>query len=106
MYPNGLMACVSPVTIALPKPVWPASNHRTIRLGSKVVVVGGSIGGIVAARELQARGCKIRVIEAAHEIGGGKCETIEIDGRDYNVGAYLVSMTGPLRNLPKKPTSR
>ena len=72
MYPNGMLARVSPVTIALPKPVWPASNHRTIRPGSKVAVVGGSIGGIVAAREFQARGCEVRVIEAAHEIGGGK----------------------------------
>lgn len=102
MYPLGLMACVCSIKQPLPRSVWPADNPRTLKPGSSVVVVGGSIGGLVAARELQQRGCDVRVIEAASEIGAGKCETVEIDGRSYDVGAHLVSMTGPVAELAKE----
>ncbi|GAB5553390.1 MAG: hypothetical protein Sapg2KO_29810 [Saprospiraceae bacterium] len=99
-YPLGLRgyATKREVSLAFPVPLSP-NTSKSITPGSKVIVVGGGIGGLVAAYELQKRGCKVTVFEAAKEIGVGKCETLEIDGHLYNVGAHIVRLDGPIKNL-------
>ncbi|WP_373397677.1 FAD-dependent oxidoreductase [Algoriphagus halophilus] len=102
-YPMGLRGYASKRDVSLPVSV-PISHYttRTITPGSKVIVVGGGIGGLVAAYELQKRGCKVTVLEAAGEIGAGKCECLEIDGYLYNVGAHIVRLDGHVKNLAEQ----
>eukprot|EP00961_Rhodomonas_salina_P050673 680479-Rhodomonas_salina.1 len=56
--------------------------------GSRVAVVGGGIGGILMARELQKKGCRVTVFEAEPTLGG-KCGTLNVDGFEYNLGGHL-----------------
>nr|WP_282452802.1 AMP-binding protein [Lysobacter sp. CAU 1642] len=99
-YPDGLLGFASSRTVSLPRRVPPKRHtENCIPPGDRVIVVGGGIGGLVAARELQKCGCRVTVIEAADGVGLGKCETLEIDGQTYNVGAHIVRREGPVQQL-------
>jgi glycine/D-amino acid oxidase-like deaminating enzyme/acyl carrier protein len=58
----------------------------------QVCVIGAGIAGLSAARELEARGHHVTVFERADRVGG-KCESIEIDGHRFDLGAYLAGST-------------
>ncbi|HPE81886.1 MAG TPA: FAD-dependent oxidoreductase [Gammaproteobacteria bacterium] len=99
-YPEGLLGYAAVRDVSLPRRVPPKRHtERRIAPGERVIVVGGGIGGLAAARELQKRGCKVTVLEASDRIGAGKCETLSIDGRAYNVGAHIVRREGPVQAL-------
>ncbi len=50
------------------------------------LIVGAGLAGLVAARELQARGVQVTVLESNHEIGG-RMATRHIDNAVFDVGA-------------------
>jgi len=58
---------------------------------TKVVVVGGGIGGLTAALELAAHGCEVRLFEG-HERLGGKMRSVDIEGRAVDVGPTVLTM--------------
>jgi 1-hydroxycarotenoid 3,4-desaturase len=57
----------------------------------RVVVVGAGVAGLVAAAELSAAGCAVRLIERAHH-SGGKLATAELAGRPIDVGPTVMTM--------------
>ncbi len=61
------------------------------RLGKRIAVVGAGAAGLSAAHALKTKGyINITIFERAHRVGG-KCCTVEIDGRDYELGAGIVA---------------
>ena len=59
-----------------------------------VVVVGGGLAGITAARDLQQRGLRTMVIEANDRLGG-RTYTIEDDGCKVELGGTWIHWTQP-----------
>jgi hypothetical protein len=68
---------------------------------SRIAVLGGGIGGIVAARELRALGYEKVIVYEKNAKLGGKCTGLEIDGFTYNLGVHLVQQNGPIAQLAK-----
>ena len=74
-----------------------------------VVVIGGGIAGLVAARELARHGVDADVYEAGPRLAGMASSRIDPDGFTYDVGAHFVTnrfvaalgMPGPFRTLPR-----
>lgn len=58
-----------------------------------VVVVGGGIGGLVAARECAKVGMRVTVLEASEALGGS-IRTAELDGIAVDVGAESFATRG------------
>jgi phytoene desaturase len=56
-----------------------------------VVVVGAGIGGLTAAVELAARGLRVVVVEASHDIGG-KAGVVWLDGIEVDTGPSLLTL--------------
>lgn len=54
-----------------------------------VVIVGGGLSGLVAARDLRARGRSVLVLEARDRVGG-KLFSPEVDGVTADLGAHWV----------------
>jgi monoamine oxidase len=54
-----------------------------------VVVVGGGLSGLAAARRLRHSGLSVAVLEARDRLGGRTC-TIEVDGHSVDVGGQWV----------------
>lgn len=76
----GLVIAVIPVTGAR------ASESRDLR----VAVVGAGAAGLSAALSLQDLGYKnVTVFEASSQVGG-KADSLEFEGRNYDLGAVLV----------------
>lgn len=61
--------------------------------GRHIVVIGGGIGGLVAARECAAVGMRVTVLEAADELGGA-IRRAEIDGVTVDAGAESYATRG------------
>ncbi len=59
-----------------------------------VVVVGGGITGLVAARRLARAGCQITLLEGADRVGG-QVKTVEFAGVPVDVGAEALHLAAP-----------
>ncbi len=57
----------------------------------RAVVVGGGVGGLVAAGLLAARGLEVTVLEALDR-PGGKAGVVEIDGVPFDTGPSVLTM--------------
>ena len=74
-----------------------------------VVVIGGGIAGLVAARELARHGVAADVYEGGPRLAGMAASHTDPDGFSYDVGAHFVTnrfvaalgMPGPFRTLPR-----
>ncbi|AKF04324.1 hypothetical protein DB32_001473 [Sandaracinus amylolyticus] len=59
--------------------------------GERIGIVGGGIAGLTAARALRASGAaRVIVFEREADVGG-KCCTVRIADRDYELGAAIIS---------------
>ncbi len=58
---------------------------------TRVVVVGGGIGGMVAALELAAAGCEVELLERATSLGG-KIRQVELAGHRIDAGPTVLTM--------------
>ena len=61
----------------------------------EVLIVGAGINGLVAANYLQRSGCKVTMIERAHQVGGAcVSEVAEVDGvsQHYALGASVLGL--------------
>jgi acyl carrier protein len=67
----------------------PASAPAAKRAsGLRVCVLGAGASGLTAAWHLERLGHRVTVLEAAKEVAG-KCASVEIDGRAYDLGGHL-----------------
>jgi hypothetical protein len=57
---------------------------------SKIAIIGSGISGISAAYELKKRGHQDVVVFEKEPRIGGKCATIDIEGKNYEMGAMVV----------------
>ena len=58
---------------------------------TRVVVIGGGVGGLAAAIRLQVMGHHVTVVERNHSVGG-KLAVFERDGFTFDVGPSLVTL--------------
>lgn len=58
---------------------------------SDAIVVGAGLGGLSAAIELAARGWRVRVLEAADQLGG-KAGVAVVDGVEFDTGPSVLTM--------------
>lgn len=65
---------------------------------SRVVVVGGGLGGLAVAARLAAGGDAVTLLEQAPTVGG-KLGTVEVDGFRFDTGPSLVTMPAVLERL-------
>lgn len=65
---------------------------------SDVLVIGGGFAGLSAAAALAARGHRVRLLEAAPEVGG-KVHAVEAAGARIDVGPTILADLVPLRAL-------
>jgi phytoene dehydrogenase-like protein len=63
---------------------------------SDVAIVGGGIGGLIAAVALARRGLRPVVFEAAPELGG-RAQTRVVDGFCFNQGPHALYLAGALK---------
>lgn len=56
-----------------------------------VAIVGGGLAGLVAAMELRGRGQRVRLFEAASEVGGLARTMVDDDGFSYDFGAHFIT---------------
>ena len=56
-----------------------------------VCVIGAGPSGLTAARELEKAGHTAIVLEAGDQVGG-KCSSVQIDGRAYDLGDHLYTL--------------
>ena len=53
-----------------------------------VVVIGAGPSGLAAARELERAGHRVTVLEEQETVAG-KCQSVDIDGRAYDLGGHI-----------------
>jgi 1-hydroxycarotenoid 3,4-desaturase len=58
---------------------------------TRAIVIGGGIGGLVAAIELQRSGVDVQLIEKEREVGG-KMRVVEVAGRRIDSGPTVLTM--------------
>ncbi|MFF1539333.1 protoporphyrinogen/coproporphyrinogen oxidase [Microbacterium sp. NPDC058269] len=79
-----------------PEPSSAEPSDLAARAAEKhVVVVGGGIGGLVAARECAKVGMRVTVLEAA-DVPGGAIRRVELDGVTVDAGAESYATRGGL----------
>jgi len=62
-------------------------------MSKRFAVIGAGPAGLMAARQLQLHGhSEVKVFEKRDRVGG-KCATVDIDGRNYELGAAIVGRT-------------
>lgn len=71
-------------------PEQPEASEKNA-LDADVIVVGGGLSGMNAARRLTAKGQRVIVLEAREEVGG-RTKTVEVNGHRFDVGGQW---TGP-----------
>ena len=60
-------------------------------LDRRIAIIGAGAAGLSAAEALKAKGYqKVTIFERANRVGG-KCCTVDIDGRNYELGAGVVA---------------
>jgi len=64
------------------------------RRSHRVVVAGGGITGLVAARRLAQAGHSVTVVEQSDRLGG-QVHTVHIAGRDVDLGAEAIHLPSP-----------
>ncbi|MCA9692902.1 MAG: phytoene desaturase [Myxococcales bacterium] len=67
------------------------SARGTVAENRAVVVIGGGVGGLSAAIEAAARGCRVVLLERAGQLGG-KMRQIEVGGAPIDSGPTVVTM--------------
>ncbi|MEO5728460.1 MAG: FAD-dependent oxidoreductase, partial [Byssovorax sp.] len=83
-------AAVSAVPAATPPDSVPrASAASRPDRSERIAILGGGISGLTVAHELRKRGFQNVVVFEQADSVGGKADTIEVDGRRYNLGAHL-----------------
>ena len=60
----------------------------------EVIVIGAGLAGLAAARELEAAGCEVTVLEAAAQVGG-RVATREVDGMTIDEGFQVLNPAYP-----------
>jgi phytoene desaturase len=65
-------------------------NRRTAKM-QRIGIVGGGIGGLVAALRLAAAGHRVDVFEQCDRVGG-KLSRVQLDGSMFETGPTLVTM--------------
>ena len=84
----------SSAVIALPiagnsAPIAPRVGSAQLARSTRIAIIGAGITGLTCAHELRKSGfVNVTVFEQAASVGG-KADTVEIDGRPYNLGAHL-----------------
>ncbi|CAG1996103.1 unnamed protein product [Fusarium graminearum] len=79
--------------------VVPSSHH--IDNSYDVIVIGAGFAGLVAARELAAKGLKVLIIEARDRIGG-RTWTARAFGEDFEMGGTWVHWYDHTSRMKKK----
>jgi thioesterase domain-containing protein/acyl carrier protein len=69
-------------------------DARPLRPPRTVCVLGGGPSGLAAAREIERAGHRVIVLESGATVGG-RCESLEIDGRSYDLGGHLCTTAYP-----------
>jgi cytochrome P450/thioesterase domain-containing protein/protoporphyrinogen oxidase/acyl carrier protein len=64
------------------------ADHAETPPTRTVAVVGAGPAGLSVARELERAGHRAIVLEALPDVGG-KCESVDIDGRVYDLGGHV-----------------
>lgn len=67
-------------------------------MNRNIIVVGGGVSGLVAARSIAASGDRVTVLESADRIGGALC-AVELGGVHIDVGAEAYAVTRPETRL-------
>lgn len=60
--------------------------------GPRVCVLGGGAAGLAAAWYLRQRGYRQVVVLEKEDRPGGKCHTVSVDGRPYELGAFTATL--------------
>nr|WP_247649546.1 FAD-dependent oxidoreductase [Mycobacterium ulcerans] len=61
----------------------------------RIAIVGAGAAGLSAAVRLRDRGYDdVTVLEGAQQVGGKAC-SVEVDGRDYDLGAVVITPQYP-----------
>jgi hypothetical protein len=88
---DSLLALTGCSTETLTGPRSPASADQTKSLDDSICIVGAGASGIAAAHFLQKKGyTNVTILEASDHIGG-KCNTIHIGNKAYDMGAVFTT---------------
>jgi phytoene desaturase len=69
-----------------------------VKFKSRVIVIGGGLGGLAAAIRLAVAGCQVTVFERGERVGG-KMGTLEWEGFQWDTGPSLLTMPHVLADL-------
>ena len=77
----------------------PGVSQAAVKPGTRVLVIGAGVSGLAAARDLQAAGCVVTVIEARNRIGGRVTTNRTTFGVPIEMGAQFIHGTSNGRTL-------